>query len=157
MRLTQGYFSKFEFNVHCGYESIAILECDLISRILSYQECGNTGVVILDSTRYLDDEQFDELLTYIKIADFEKCLLHEPNTFNSNLVAYKRSISITFTGFDYAGKPIIMYEMDTIYKAWQNWPTDKLYDYLSNKFFSKERYRRFFIYAGLITCVREAN
>lgn len=66
------FFSKFEFLIHCGCEIIGHFECNLIMSELSYQECGNTGVLVFEHSRKLSEKELTKLLPFIRLSDCER-------------------------------------------------------------------------------------
>ncbi len=146
------YFSKFEFKIHCGYETIAILLCDLINRELSFQQVGNTGMIIEDHAMYLSEKNLSKLFNYIKVDDFD---VYRNQNFGKKkeIIGYRDGISIKFKGISQDGNPILIYEMDNVYKDWYNSPADKLYDFISKEYFSDKKYKRCYISSGLMSFV----
>ncbi|CQR24369.1 hypothetical protein BN1356_00718 [Streptococcus varani] len=152
MTWNESYFSKFEFKIHSGYETVAILLCDVINGELSFQQVGNTGMIIEDHAFHLKEKQLSKLYKYIQVDDFE---VYRNKKFGKkkDIVGYRDGIYITFRGISLDGKPILIYEMHYVYKDWYNSPADKLYDFISNTYFSDKKFKNCFISSGLMAFV----
>lgn len=53
---TKEYFSKIEFIIHSGCEIFGYFKCNLINSELSYQESGNTGIIVFELSQKLSEK-----------------------------------------------------------------------------------------------------
>lgn len=150
---TEDYFSKFEFIIHCGCEIFGHFECHLIMSELSYQECGNTGVIVFEHSQKLSEKELSKMLPYILLSDFERYRQDRIPLEKKKIVGVRDECSITFKGYSQNGQALLTYEMTYVYKDWYNRPIDKLYSYISDKYFSDNIKDRCFIAQGLMAGV----
>ncbi|NQG96494.1 hypothetical protein HO675_00005 [Streptococcus suis] len=147
------YFSKFEFVIHCGCEIIGCFKCNLIMSELSYQECGNTGVLVFEHSRKLTEKELTKLLPFIRLSDFERYRRDKIPLDEKKIVGIRDVFSITFKGYSQDGQPLLTYEMEFVYKDWYNRPIEKLYSFISDTYFSDFQNDRCFIAHGLMASV----
>lgn len=149
----ENYFSKFEFVIHCGCEIIGYFECNLIMSELSYQECGNTGVLVFEYSRKLSEKELTKLLSFICLSDFERYRRDKIPLEEKKIVGIRDAFSITFKGYSQDGQPLLTYEMEFIYLDWNCRPIDRLYSFISDAYFSDFQNDRCFIAHGLMASV----
>ncbi|WP_438830910.1 hypothetical protein [Streptococcus pluranimalium] len=149
----ENYFSKFEFVIHCGCEIIGYFECNLMMSELSYQECGNTGVIVFEYSHKLSEKELSKILPHILLSDFGQ-YRHDRIPFEEKKIVGVRDIfSITFKGYSQDGQPLLTYEMEFIYKDWYRRPIDKLYSFISDTYFLDFQNDRCFLAHGLMASV----
>lgn len=153
---TEGYLSKFKFIINCGGENFGYMTCNLLTSELSYQEFGVTGVIVFEHSQPLSKKEVFKLLPYIRLSDFEN-YSHRLNAFfDSKVIGFRNAISITFKGYTHNNAhPLLVYEMNKVYEDWFKRPVDKLYNYISDIYFSDFKDERCFLAGGLMANVSE--
>ena len=96
---TKEYFSKIEFIIHCGCEIFGYFECNLMNSELSYQECGNTGMIVFEHSQKLSEKALSKLMKYTLLIDFEKYRKGNNSNKNDKVIGYRDAFSITFKGY----------------------------------------------------------
>lgn len=150
---TKEYFSKIEFIIHCGCEIFGYLECNLINSELSYQECGNTGIIVFEHSQKLSEKSLSKLMNYTRLIDFEQYRNRNNSNKNDKVIGFRYVFSITFKGYSQDGQALLIYEMEYVYKDWYNRPVDNLYSFISDTYFSDFQNNRCFISHGLMAGV----
>lgn len=149
----ENYFSKFEYIIHCGCEIIGHFECNLMMSELSYQECGNAGVIVFEHSRKLSEKELTKILPYICLSDYERYRRDRIPLEEKKIVGVRDVFSITFKGYSQDGQPLLTYEMEFVYKDWYRRPIDKLYSFISDTYFSDFQNDRCIIAHGLMVSV----
>lgn len=151
---TKEYFSKIEFIIHCGCEIFGYVECNLMNSELSYQECGNTGIIVFEHSQKLSDKSLSKIMNYTRLIDFEQYRNRNNSNKNDKVIGFRDVFSITFKGYSQDGQALLIYEMEYVYKDWYNRPIDNLYSFISDTYFSDFQNNRCFISHGLMASVQ---
>lgn len=151
---TKEYFSKIEFIIHCGCEILGYLECNLMNSELSYQECGNTGIIVFEHSQKLSEKSLSKLMNYTRLIDFEQYRNRNNSNKNDKVIGFRDVFSITFKGYSQDGQALLIYEMEYVYKDWYNRPVDNLYSFISDTYFSNFQNNRCFISHSLMASVQ---
>ncbi|MGS4809910.1 hypothetical protein [Streptococcus sp. Z554] len=150
---TKEYFSKIEFIIYCGCEIIGYFKCNLMNSELSYQESGVTGRLSFEHSQKLSEKYLSKLMNYTRLIDFEQYRVGKNSNKMDKVIGYRDSFSITFKGYSQDGQPLLIYKMDYVYKDWYNRPIDKLYNFISDTYFSDFQNNSSFIAQGLMAGV----
>lgn len=151
---TKEYFSKIEFIIHCGCEIFGYLEYNLMNSELSYQECGNTGIIVFEHSQKLSEKSLSKLMNYTRLIDFDQYRNRNNSNKNDKVIGFRDVFSITFKGYSQDGQALLIYEMEYVYKDWYNRPVDNLYSFISDTYFSNFQNNRCFISHGLMASVQ---
>ena len=151
---TKEYFSKIEFSIHSGCEIFGYFKCNLINSELSYQESGNTGIIVFELSQKLSEKNLSKLLKYTRLIDFEPYRKRKNTNKNDKIIGFRDNFSITFKGYSQDGQALLIYEMEYVYKDWYNRPVDNLYSFISDTYFSDFKNNRCFISHGLMASVQ---
>ena len=108
---TKEYFSKIEFIIHCGCEIFGYLECNLMNSELSYQECGNTGIIVFEHSQKLSEKSLSKLMNYTRLIDFDQYRNRNNSNKNDKVIWFRDVFSITIKGYRQDGKELLKYEM----------------------------------------------
>ena len=147
------YFSKFEFIIYCGCEIIGYFMCNLMTSELSYQESSNRGIISFEHSQKLSEKALSKLMLYTHLIDFEQYRTGNNSNKKDEIIGYRDVFSITFKGYSQDGSPLLIYKMEYVYKDWYKRPIDKLYNFISNTYFSDFPNNSCFIAQGLMAGV----
>ena len=150
---TKEYFSKIEFIIYCGCEIIGYFKCNLMTHELSYQESTNRGTFSFEYSQKLSEKSLSKLMHYTRLIDFEQYRVEKNSNKMDKVIGYRDSFSITFKGYSQDGQPLLIYKMEYVYKDWYNRPIDKLYNFISDTYFSDFQNSSCFIAQGLMAGV----
>lgn len=97
-------------------------------------------VVILESRAIkLSNKDIDNLIPYCLLSLFEPYVGKEMKMFDSGFVGYRDEVSLRFEATSYYHIPHMEHHMNYLYDDEHTWPSEKLYEYIFETFFYKDK------------------
>lgn len=144
------YYSKVEFTEDAPWRSITIVLLDLKRKELSLQafepySSPDDRKAVFSYTIKLTDKQVESILPYCNVLDFEPFRGREMDLDDAGFIGYRDEIRLKFRAFTDSHLPMIQLPMYFFYDEAHIWPSEKLYRFLSERFFEgKKKLRGWF-------------
>lgn len=137
------YYSKIEIITYRMYKPECAVTLDISKKELAFIRYSNSRDIIDSEGINLSNHEMEQILPFCNALEFEKYRDKEPDMSEPGFESYlDDGVHRKFFGVTDSYVPLIEISMDYSFDKKHQWPTEKLYNYLIQRYVEgKKRYR----------------